>query len=60
MSGYVAQRGRLYAVIYEGRYPVTGKEIRRWHPAGIDRAKAERITARLAAQAQKQSGSPRG
>ena len=40
MNGYVAQRrGRFYAVIYEGRDPVTGKEIRRWHPAGTDRAK---------------------
>ena len=30
MNGYVAQRrGRFYAVIYEGRDPVTGKEIRR-------------------------------
>jgi len=50
MNGYVAQRrGRFYAVIYEGRDPVTGKEIRRWHPAGTDRAEAERLAARLAA-----------
>lgn len=33
MNGDVAQRrGRLYAVIYEGRDPVTGKERRRWQP----------------------------
>lgn len=50
MNGYVAQRrGRFYAVIYEGRDPVTGKEIRRWHPAGTDRAKAEKLAKKLAA-----------
>lgn len=52
MNGYVAQRrGHLYAVIYEGRDPVTGKEQRGWHPAGTHRAEAERLTARLAAKA---------
>ncbi len=51
MNGYVAQRrGRFYAVIYEGRDPVTGKERRRWHPAGTDRAEAERLAAKLAAK----------
>jgi hypothetical protein len=50
MKGYVAQRpGRFYAVIYEGRDPVTGKAIRHWHPAGTDRAEAERLAAMLAA-----------
>ena len=49
MKGYVAQRrGRFYAVIYEGLDPVTGKERRSWHPAGTDRADAERLAARLA------------
>ena len=52
MHGYVAQRrGRFYAVIYEGGDPVTGKEVRRWHPAGTDRAEAERLAATLAATA---------
>ena len=52
MSGYVAQRrGRFYAVIYEGRDPITGKETRRWHPAGTNRAEAEKLTAKLAAEA---------
>jgi hypothetical protein len=38
MDGYVAQRrGRFYVVIYKGRDPVTGKELRRWHPADTDR-----------------------
>jgi len=51
MQGYVAQRrGRFYAVIYEGRDPITGKERRTWHPAGTDRAEAERLAAKLAAE----------
>ncbi len=50
MKGYVKKRGdRYYAVIYEGRDPVTGKERRSWHPAGTDRAEAERLAAKLAA-----------
>ena len=56
MNGYVAQRrGRFYAVIYEGRDPVTGKERRKWHPAGTDRAEAERLAARLAAEENKRT-----
>ncbi len=50
MKGYVKKRGyRYYAVIYEGRDPITGKEHRSWHPAGTDRAEAERLAAKLAA-----------
>ena len=53
MNGYVAKRrGRFYAVIYEGLDPVTGRERRRWHPAGTDREQAERLAARLAAEEQ--------
>jgi integrase len=49
MKGYVAKKGnRWYAVIYEGTDPVTGKEVRRWHAAGGERADAERLAARLA------------
>ncbi len=56
MNGYVAQRrGRFYAVIYEGRDPVTGKEMRRWHPAGTDRAEAERLATSLAAAERKRT-----
>ncbi len=48
MKGYVRQRGdRYYAVIYEGRDPVTGKERRTWHPADTDRVAAERLAANL-------------
>ncbi len=51
MNGYIAQRrGRYYVVIYEGRDPVTGKEQRRWHPAGTDRAEAERLMKKLAVE----------
>ncbi len=51
MKGYVARKGdRWYAVIYEGLDPVTGKERRRWHPAGAIRADAERPAASLAAE----------
>ena len=60
MNGYVAQRrGRFYAVIYAGRDPVTGKEIRRWHPAGTDRAAAERLAAQLAAKERKRTDAVR-
>ncbi|MBW3548873.1 MAG: hypothetical protein KY452_12185, partial [Actinobacteria bacterium] len=51
MRGYVAKRrNRFYAVIYEGLDPVTGRERRRWHPAGTDRAQAEELAGRLAAE----------
>ncbi|MCZ7537191.1 MAG: site-specific integrase [Acidimicrobiia bacterium] len=51
MKGYVARRrGRYYAIIYEGLDPITGKERRSWYPAGTDRAEAERLAARLAAE----------
>lgn len=53
MKGYVARRGdRWYAVIYGGIDPVTGKERRRWHAAGTQRAGAERLEARLASERQ--------
>jgi hypothetical protein len=49
MKGYVARKGnRWYAVIYEGLDPVTGRERRSWHPAGADRADAEKLAVRLA------------
>ena len=51
MRGYVARRrDRYYAVIYEGIDPITGRERRRWHPAGTDRDEAQRIAARIAAE----------
>jgi integrase len=51
MKGYTAKKGnRWYAVIYEGLDPVTGRERRSWHPAGTERADAERLAARLASE----------
>ncbi len=50
MKGYVAKKeNRWYAVIYDGHDPITGREHRIWHPAGTDRAEAEKLAARLAA-----------
>jgi hypothetical protein len=50
-KGYAARKGdRRYAVIYEGLDPITGKERRRWHPAGETREEAEQLDARLAAE----------
>lgn len=52
MRGYVVQRGdRFYAVIYKGIDPITGRERRRWHPAGTDRGVAELLARRLAEDA---------
>jgi integrase len=49
MRGYVAKRrNRFYAVIYDGIDPISGRERRRWHPAGTDRAVAEQLASRLA------------
>jgi integrase len=60
MKGHVRQRGgRFYAVIYEGLDPVTGREIRRWYPAGTDRGVAERLAARLAKAEEGRSGATR-
>ena len=49
MQGYVARKGdRYYAVIYEGLDPLTGRERRRWHPAGTDKEMAQRLASDLA------------
>lgn len=48
MKGYVARKGgRYYAVVYEGLDPLTGRERRRWHPAGTCEAEARELAARL-------------
>lgn len=46
---------RYYAVIYEGLDPVTGKGIRKWHPAGTNRADAEKLAARLATEVDREN-----
>lgn len=62
MHGHVARKGnRWYAVVYDGIDPQTGKERRRWHPAGTDRVEAERLANELAtASAQHRSERKRG
>lgn len=45
---YIIQRNsHFYVVDYDGVDPRTGKERRRWHPAGRSREDAEAIAARL-------------
>ncbi|MAT04780.1 MAG: hypothetical protein CL424_07030 [Acidimicrobiaceae bacterium] len=47
---YIVQRNnQFYVVAYNGVDPHTGKERRRWHPAGRSRDDAEAIAARLGA-----------
>src|SRR5271155_3465548 len=49
MQGYIVRKGgRFYAVIYEGRDPLTGRERRRWHPAGCNEDAARRLASELA------------
>ena len=46
--GYVVERnGRLYAVVYAGVDPITGKDRRSWRAAGTNRADAEAMVERL-------------
>jgi integrase len=48
MRGYTAKKGKqYYAVVYEGLDPATGKERRRWMPAGPRRSDAERLVTDL-------------
>jgi integrase len=45
---YIVQRqNRFYVVAYDGIDPATGRERRRWHPAGHSRADADAVKARL-------------
>ena len=38
VTGYITRKNNhWYVVIYEGLDPATGKERRKWHPAGTDR-----------------------
>ena len=60
VQGYVARKGdRYYAVIYEGIDPLTGRERRRWHPAGTDQAVAETLACDLAARHRRGGGHER-
>lgn len=50
MSYIVQRNNRFYVVAYNGHDPITGRERRRWHPAGSDRSDAETVQRRLDAQ----------
>ncbi len=43
MSYIVQRQDRFYVVAYDGLDPLTGRERRRWHPVGHDRAEAEQL-----------------
>src|SRR5438093_7728175 len=48
MRGYTTKKGnRYYAVIYEGVHPTTGKERRRWYPAGPRKSDADKLVTEL-------------
>lgn len=47
MSYIIQRQDRFYVVSYDGLDPLTGKERRRWHPAGHDRSEAEAMAVRL-------------
>lgn len=60
MKGYITRKkNQRYVVIYEGLDPATGKERRRWHPAGTDRTEAEALARRLAEQECERRGAGR-
>jgi integrase len=60
MRGYVARKGnRWYAVVYEGIDPSTGRERRRWYPAGEERAQAEGLARQLATAETERRGNGR-
>lgn len=41
------RQDRFYVVAYDGLGPLTGRERRRWHPIGHDRAEAQLVAARF-------------
>src|SRR5437764_10438062 len=47
MTYIVQRKDRFYAVAYDGLDPLTGRDRRRWHPAGRDRDEAAAIAGRL-------------
>ena len=47
MAYIIKRKDRFYVVAYDGLDPLTGKERRRWHPAGRDRHEAEEIAGRI-------------
>ena len=51
MAYIIQRKNRFYVVAYDGLDPLSGKERRRWHPAGHDRHEAEQMAARIQADA---------
>lgn len=47
MSYIVQRNSRFYVVAYNGHDPITGRERRRWHPAGTDRTDAITVQRRI-------------
>ncbi|MCB0994890.1 MAG: hypothetical protein KDB21_07350, partial [Acidimicrobiales bacterium] len=47
MAYIIERKDRFYVVAYDGLDPITGRERRRWHPAGRDRHDAEAMAARI-------------
>ena len=42
MAYIIERKDRFYVVAYDGLDPLTGRERRRWHPAGRDRHEPKR------------------
>ena len=47
MAYIVQRKDRFYVVAYDGLDALTGKERRRWHPAGRDRHEAQQMADRI-------------
>ncbi len=60
MAYIVERSNRFYVVAYDGTDPITGRERRRWHPAGHSRADAEAIAARLGVIAEAETSTATG
>jgi len=57
---YVVQRDdRFYAVVYDGIDPLTGRERRRWYPAGNSRLDAEAVADNLELESRTTETRPR-
>ena len=50
MAYIIERNARFYVVAYDDIDPLSGRERRRWHPAGRSRADAEAIATALAAE----------
>jgi integrase len=51
MAHIVSRNSRFYVVAYDGIDPITGRERRRWHPAGASLTDAQAIAATIDAAA---------